>query len=107
MFRHHLKNNCYLCGGIETIKLKEDMVGCLVYLIMYVFIVGILLCITPWWDVLLMHIVAVVFLLIYKGDAIFRGRYTEKQKGEHDDDANRAAREERDAYDDFIASMDK
>jgi hypothetical protein len=58
--------------------------------------------------VILIHIGSIVYLLIYKGDAIFGvGRHTEKLDNDvNDDECYRAAREERDAYDDFIASQD-
>jgi hypothetical protein len=63
---------------------------------------------TSWWTVIVIHIAVIVYLLIYKGDAIFgRGRHAEKlDKDESDGECYRAAREERDAYDDFIASQD-
>lgn len=84
------------------------MIACLCWLLLYAFLLWILASVTSWWAVILMHICGIVFLLIYKGDAIFGvGRHTEKlDKDESDDESYRAAREERDAYDDFIASQD-
>ncbi len=84
------------------------MIACLCWLLLYAFILWILATLTSWWTVIVIHIAVIVYLLIYKGDAIFGvGRHTDNlDKNESDDESYRAAREERDAYDDFIASQD-
>ena len=84
------------------------MIACLCWLLLYAFLLWILASVTSWRTVILIHIGSIVYLLIYKGDAIFGvGRHTEKlDKDVNDDECYRAAREERDAYDDFIASQD-
>ena len=84
------------------------MIACLCWLLLYAFILWILATLTSWWTVIVIHIAVIVYLLIYKGDAIFGvGRHTDNlDKNESDDERYRAAREERDAYDDFIASQD-
>ena len=84
------------------------MIACLCWLLLYAFLLWILASVTSWWTVIVIHIAVIVYLLIYKGDAIFGvGRHTDNlDKNESDDESCRAAREERDAYDDFIASQD-
>ena len=84
------------------------MIACLIWVLLYAFIIWMLAAITSWWAVIIMHIGAVIFLLIYKGDAIFRGSNPPENPDDKtcDDESYRAAREERDAYDDYWASID-
>ena len=84
------------------------MIACLCWLLLYAFLLWILASVTSWWAVILIHIGSIVYLLIYKGDVIFRGgNHTVEQNNKTvDDESHRAALEERDAYDDFIASQD-
>lgn len=103
-----LRKLCYFCDGIETINSYQSMIACLIWVLLYAFIIWMLAAITSWWAVIIMHIGAVIFLLIYKGDAIFRGSNSPENPDDKtcDDESYRAAREERDAYDDYWASID-
>ena len=84
------------------------MIACPIWVLLYAFILWMFAAVTSWSTVIIIHIGAVIFLLIYKGDVIFRvGNHTVEQNNKtFDDESHRAALEERDAYDDYIASTD-